>query len=136
MTTTNYHSSVKTHGLSNHSLYRLYGNIKYKCRAKHILICDRWNNSFKDFYDDLIPSFVEGSCLHRTDLDKGFEPSNIYWKPPIKRSTNNFGKIEKKLDLSIKVMETLTKLDCLHDSKGDIKLILKDVINNLKGQML
>jgi hypothetical protein len=136
VTITNYHSSVKTHGLSNHSLYRLYGNIKYKCRAKHIPICDRWNNSFKDFYDDLIPSFVEGSSLYRTDLKKGFELSNIYWKPPIKRSTNNFGKIEKKLDLSIKVIETLTKLDSLDDSKGDIKLILKDVINNLKSQIL
>jgi hypothetical protein len=33
-------------------------------------------------------------------------------------------------------METLTKLDSLDDSKDDIKLILNDIINNLKSQIL
>jgi len=67
------------HGKSNTPLYyvwrgiinRCYGNEKkyektYKGRIK---VCDRWRESFQNFYDDVAPSYKPGLSLDRINND-------------------------------------------------------------------
>lgn len=124
--------NVKKHGLSSHTLYILHSNIKYKCHSKNIAICDKWKESFLNFYNDLIPTFEEGMSLYRYDLSKGFEPSNVYWRPSIKTKISPFKMVKAKIETTIKVIEALDTVDLLKDNRDSINSILADIIQQLK----
>lgn len=82
------------HGMGTHRnrMYRLWTAMKTRCHNPNaaayryygqlgITVCDRWNNSFVDFMEDLkvigITKLKPGESLDRIDGTKGYEPGNV-----------------------------------------------------------
>lgn len=85
----------KTHGLSNHRLYRIYYNMLARCynphnkeyanyHGKNITVCEEWldkENGFVNFYKWAIENgYDEGLTLDRINNDDGYLPSNCRWE--------------------------------------------------------
>ena len=47
--------------------------------GRGIIVCERWLNSFRNFYNDMGDHPGEGYTLDRTDNNKIYEPSNCQW---------------------------------------------------------
>lgn len=77
-----------SYGLSHHTLYHKWLNIKRRCYDVHsnrydryggrgIRICDEWLYSFKTFYDwSIVNGWEEGLEIDRIDVDGNYEPNN------------------------------------------------------------
>lgn len=63
-----------------HKKYYLYGE-------RGITICDRWLESFKEFYKDMGPR-PKNTSLDRIDGDKGYYKENCRWSNPREQSVN------------------------------------------------
>jgi hypothetical protein len=48
-------------------------------RKRSLKVCDRWNNSFLAFLEDVGPKPAPGYHLHRVVNEKGYEPGNCIW---------------------------------------------------------
>lgn len=57
----------------NHPCYRLYG-------ARGIKVCDRWQQSFVSFIEDMGRKPTPKHCLERINNDLGYCPENCAWK--------------------------------------------------------
>lgn len=64
----------------NSQVYRHYG-------GRGIKVCDRWMESFINFYEDMGDKPV-GSSLERIDNDGDYEPSNCIWLPKSEQPNN------------------------------------------------
>lgn len=81
---------ARTHGMSKRKEYKAWRHIKERCLnpnskeysdygGRGITICERWKNSFENFYEDM------GDCpgsiysIDRIDVDKGYVPGNCRW---------------------------------------------------------
>jgi hypothetical protein len=56
--------------------YKTWTDIRRKARKAKV--CDRWNESYQNFYDDLGQK-PEGTILGRHDPDGEFSPENCAW---------------------------------------------------------
>jgi hypothetical protein len=80
----------KTHGLSKHPLFRVWGRIIERCyrlypsnrsyryyRGKGIQVCDEWKNSFTSFYEwAIVNGWQKGLSIDRLNSNGNYEPSN------------------------------------------------------------
>jgi len=64
---------------SNHN-YMLYG-------GRGIGMCQRWRDSFLNFYADMGPC-PPGHSLDRINVNGGYEPGNCKWSSPVEQSNN------------------------------------------------
>lgn len=88
-----------THGKSDHHLYNIWLNMKRKCYdsnhkdfknhgGKNIKVCDRWLDSFENFFNDVGERPTKDHVIYRIDRHDDFNPSNCRWVTKIKQ--NNY----------------------------------------------
>lgn len=89
-----------SHGLTGHRLYRVYGGMMQRCfneadigfknyGGRGITVCDRWLESFENFYSDMIMGYSSGLQLDRKDNDGNYAPENCRW---VTKQQNSFNR--------------------------------------------
>jgi hypothetical protein len=87
------------HGMYGTSEYWSWALMKKRCYnakwegfarygGRGIKVCERWLNSFANFYSDLGPKPDPRYTLHRFDNDADYEPSNCCWATPTEQANN------------------------------------------------
>ena len=83
-----------------HHAYNNYG-------GRWITICDRWLESFQNFYDDMGERENTAMTLDRIDTNGNYEPSNCKWSTKSQQSRNTrrtrFFEWDKIVDMSDKL---------------------------------
>lgn len=91
--------TTATHGLSGSTEFRSWGQMIQRCTNerlkthKHyggrgIRVCDRWMESFENFYADMGAKPSPKHSLDRIDVDGNYEPGNCRWATPQEQSRN------------------------------------------------
>lgn len=80
---------MKTHGYTKTRTHRIWVQMRRRCRdprangyqnygGRGIKVCDRWNDSFEAFLEDM-GECPEGMSIERRENSKGYEPGNCVW---------------------------------------------------------
>ena len=86
------------HGMTNTREFKSWISMKTRCYnpnskgyqnygGRGITICDRWKDSFINFYEDM-GERPEGTSLDRIDVNGNYEPSNCRWADSIIQNRN------------------------------------------------
>lgn len=87
-----------THGMSYTREHKSWAGMKKRCtsakyfaahryKTRGIKVCDRWLNSFTNFYADMGPR-PAGHSLDRINNDGNYEPGNCRWATPKQQALN------------------------------------------------
>ena len=65
----------------NNNAYKYYG-------GRGIKVCDRWLNSFENFWEDMKEGYRDDLTLDRIDNDGNYEPRNCKWSTRLEQIHN------------------------------------------------
>lgn len=79
-----------THGMRYTKIYGIWKNMKIRCLnpkaqnfhlygGRGISVCDRWVDSFENFYEDMKDGYEEGLSIERIEVDEGYYKENCRW---------------------------------------------------------
>lgn len=90
---------AKTHAMSEFKEYKIWTDIKKRCYNKKawnymyyggrgIKMCFRWDESFKNFYEDMGKRPSDYHSIDRIDNDGDYEPNNCKWVTKKEQANN------------------------------------------------
>jgi hypothetical protein len=105
------------HGLSTHPGYAVYRSMLARCNnPKHqawanyggrgITVCDRWQESFENFWLDMSDGYAQGLTIERKKNDRGYSKANCAWVTSKAQANNT--RANRKLHTSKGVMTIAT----------------------------
>lgn len=59
-------------------VYSVWKSIRTTQKGKRVGNCEQWNN-FRNFYNDVRPSYKKGLVFRRLDVKDNFNPNNFIW---------------------------------------------------------
>jgi len=110
-------SKQENHGMYKSLEYSSWFNMKQRCFNKNnvrykdyggrgITVCDRWKNSFENFYNDM-GERKEGFSLDRIDNNKGYYKENCRWSDNIEQGRNR--RVQANNNSGVKGVSYFTK---------------------------
>lgn len=88
-----------THGLSDDRIYNTYWAMMARCHrktdksyprygGKGIHVCERWQQGFSFFLEDMAEGYADDLTLERKDFRKGYSKENCVWATSIEQARN------------------------------------------------
>lgn len=89
----------KTHGMSRTPIYIVWVNMKGRCLSpkdakykdyggRGITICERWAESFENFYADVGDPPTPEHTIDRIDVNGNYTPENVKWSTKTEQAQN------------------------------------------------
>ena len=110
------HTEMEMHGMSGTQEYNTWRAMIQRCYYKNnpgfdhyggrgIIVCERWQKSFKTFLKDMGKRPFPKAQIHRIDNGEDYKPSNCRWVTHTENQRNN-----SKTKLSIEIAREIRKL--------------------------
>jgi hypothetical protein len=111
---------ITKHGKSRSKLHKVWTSAKQRCHnpnstafhyygARGIRMCDRWQNSFEAFCQDMGPQPTPKHTLERIDNDGNYEPGNVRWATQAEQCLNHRRNVRISLGGVIKTLSEWSK---------------------------
>ena len=137
------HVEKESHGMSYTPEYTAWANMKDRCYNKNsehyknyggrnITVCERWRDSFINFFDDMGKKPKRGMQIDRIDNNGNYEPSNCHWATHTDNQRNKSDTIltmEKAREIRDKYAKGVRNCD-LAKEYGCFQSTISQVIHN------
>lgn len=92
-------SHFRKHGMSYSVEYKTWQAMKSRCQdsnngrfsdygGRGITVCERWLESFENFFEDMGLRPGKGYSIERRDNDAGYSPENCHWATDVEQRAN------------------------------------------------